>query len=168
MRVTLNGMIAATAGGLLATALLPPAVALADDYDFAPDTASFVPSQVEGFPPLVNEVTGTERWSLLDLTTQHLKFTDILDGTDTQTTIGSFTNDDFLAGSGFVDFGTSDNFIAPAGTQIDLANFGGGFENEWISIPAGIDSGTADLLITPFGDFSLFGTAFTDLAAIAG
>ncbi len=72
MKVTLTGMIATIAGGLLATAFLPTAVAFADNYDFTPDTTSFVPSQVEGLPPLINEVTGAEKWSVEDLTTSCL------------------------------------------------------------------------------------------------
>ncbi|MEB3031135.1 hypothetical protein [[Mycobacterium] nativiensis] len=39
----------------------------------------------------------------------------------------------------------------------DLANFGGGWENEWIDNPA---VGASDLMITPFGDFPLFGSFF--------
>ncbi|MGH3968978.1 MAG: hypothetical protein ACRDTV_12925 [Mycobacterium sp.] len=66
-------------------------------------------------------------------------------GPDTETIFGSFTNDDFSNG----DF------------TIDLANFGGGWENEWIDIPGtGLGSGMSDLLITPLGDFALFGTFF--------
>ena len=51
--------------------------------------------------------------------------------------------------------------------QIDLANFGGGFENEWIDVPSGsTDPGVSDLLITPFGDFALAGSFFTDLSTV--
>ena len=165
MKVTLTGMIATIAGGLLATAFLPTAVAFADNYDFTPDTTSFVPSQVEGFPPLIREVTGAEKWSVEDLTTNTVKFADIFDGKDTVTTIGSFTNDDYLATSAFIDSDGANTFIVPSGTEIDLANFGSGFGNEWMDIPVGSDAGISDLLITPFGDFELFGTGFAALAA---
>jgi hypothetical protein len=57
-------------------------------------------------------------------------------------------------------------FVFPTDTQIDLANFGGGWENEWIDIPSGSDAGTADLLITPFGDVPLFGSVFSELASV--
>jgi hypothetical protein len=52
--------LGAAAGGLLAAAFLPMAVAFADEYDFVPDTSTLDIAQVEGYPPLVNEVTGTE------------------------------------------------------------------------------------------------------------
>jgi hypothetical protein len=56
--------------------------------------------------------------------------------------------------------------VFPTDTQIDLANFGGGWENEWIDIPSGPDAGTADLLITPFGDVPLCGSVFSELATV--
>lgn len=165
--------IGAAAGGLLAAAILPVAVAVADDdFDFAPTTTSFDPTQVEGYPPLVNVVTGTEYWSVFDMTDNSEPFgSEDLYGTDTVTTFGSFTNDDFLynpaiPGLTILGPGTTEFFI-PSGTQIDLADFGGGFENEWIDMPAnGTGPGVSDLLITPFGDFPLLGSAFTDLATL--
>jgi hypothetical protein len=156
--------LGAIAGGLLTAALLPMAVAFADEYDFTPDTASLDVTQVEGYPPLINEVTGTEDWNLADITTSGVPFHDALAGTDTETTIGSFTNDDYLTSSTLTVSGGPVDFFVPIGTQIDLANFGLGFENEWMDIPSGADAGTSDLFITPFGDFALFGTGFSDLA----
>ena len=165
MKVTLSGMLVSIAGGLLATALLPSPIAFADTYDFTPDVPTFVASQAEGYPPLIDEVTGFEKWGLEDLTTDTVKFATVFDGTDTHTTIGSFTNDDYLASSAFIDSNGTTNFILPSGTEIDFANFGSGFGNEWMDIPVGTDAGVSDLLITPFGDFELFGTGFAELAA---
>jgi hypothetical protein len=159
-RTTLT--LGAVAGGLLAAAFLPMEVAFADEYDFTPDITTFVPTQVEGYPPLINEVTGAEQWNIFDLTTNTATYTDVLDGTDTETTIGSFTNDDYLTNIGLVVVGSP--FELPSGTQLDLANFGLGFENEWLDIPSGPDTGISDLFITPFGDFALFGSAFSDLS----
>ncbi|HXS86244.1 MAG TPA: hypothetical protein VN741_11465 [Mycobacterium sp.] len=160
--------VGVVAGGLLGAAFLPMAVAVADQYDFTPDIGSFVPKQVEGYPPLINEVTGTESWQIFDLTT-NAQVIGTLNGTDTETTIGSFTNDDYLTDSSlFVTNGTVSVAI-PVGTQIDLADFGGGWENEWIDIPsAGTDPGASDLLITPFGDFALFGSFFSDFSSVFG
>jgi hypothetical protein len=161
-RTTLT--LGAVAGSLLAAAFLPMAVAFADEFDFTPDITTFVPKQVEGYPPLINEVTGTENWNIGDATTNTVLFPNVLGGTDTETTIGSFTNDDYLTNIGLVAIGNSSTFELPSGVQIDLANFGLGFANEWIDVPSGSESGISDLLITPFGDFTLFGTAFSDLA----
>jgi hypothetical protein len=163
-RATLT--LGAVAGGLLGAAFLPMAVAFADNYDFTPDITTFAPTQVEGYPPLINEVTGAEKWNIFDLTTNSVRYADLLDGTDTQTTIGSFTNDDYLTNLGLVVIGPSDNFFLPAGSQIDIANFGLGFENEWMDIPSGSDAGISDLLITPFGDFDLLGSGFSTLSEI--
>jgi hypothetical protein len=162
-RVTLT--LGAVAGGLLAAAFLPVAVASADEYDLIPNIPPFEPSQVEGYPPLINEATGFERWNLFDLTTNSLSQTDVLGGTDTQTTIGSFTNNDYLITIGQLIMGSPNNFEVPAGTEIDLANFGFGFENEWMDIPSGPGAGISDLLITPFGDVELYGTGFSELSA---
>jgi hypothetical protein len=156
----------AIAGGLLAAAFLPAAVAFADNYDFTPDITTFAPTQVEGYPPLINEVTGAENWNIFDLTTNSVRYADILDGTDTETTIGSFTNDDYLANLGLIVVGSSDSFLLSAGSQIDIANFGLGFENEWMDIPSGSDAGISDVFITPFGDFDLLGSGFSTLSEV--
>jgi hypothetical protein len=153
------------AGGLLAVAFLPMAAAAADDYDFQPDTNSFAPTQVEGIPLLTNEVTGPESWNLVDTTTGDVLYhDDIFSGADAHSTIGSFSNDDFVMSNG-AGFGGSVDFEVEPFTQIDLADFGSGYANEWIDIPTGPDAGISDLLITPMGNFELFGTAFSDLAA---
>jgi hypothetical protein len=167
-RATLT--LGAVAGGLLAAAFLPMAVAFADEYDFTPDTTTFDPTQVEGYPPLDNVVTGTEDWNLYDLTTSTVYGPDYLHGVDTVTTIGSFTNDDFLQGTDFpltIVSNSGQEIALPGDAQIDLANFGGGWENEWIDVPSSGDpSGISDLLITPFGDFQLFGSFFSDLSTV--
>jgi hypothetical protein len=125
--------LGATAGGLLAAAFLPTAVAFADEYDFVPDTTTLDTTQVEGYPPLVNEVTGTDNY--------HLTSTALI---------------------------APNNFLMEGATQVDPANFGDGWENEWIDIPSGSNAGISDLLITPFGDLQLLGTAFSDLASVFG
>lgn len=142
-RLTLT--VGAAAGGLLVGAFLPMAVAFADEDGYIPDPNTLFPiSSVTGFPPYSPEViVGNEAWSSFDFTTNTVQVSDDLDGIDTETIFGSFTNNDFSNG----DF------------AIDLANFGGGWENAWVD---NISStlGPSDLLITPFGDFPLFGTLF--------
>jgi hypothetical protein len=158
------------AGVLLVAAFLPMPVAFADEFGFTPDTSTFVPSQVEGYPPLIDEVTGAEQWAFSNFTTGANPFGDVLTGTDTETTIGSFTNDDFLSSSSssFTLHGSSTAFDLTPGAQLDIANFGLGFENAWMDVASGPNAGVSDLLITPFGDFELFGTGFSDLATATG
>lgn len=135
--------LGAAVGGLLVGSFMPVAVALADVDGFVPDPSSFNPTDVSGFPPYSPEVLmGHEAWDLFDFTTNHVLVTNQLDGVDTETIFGPLTNNDFSNG----DF------------TIDLANFGGGYANEWIDVPA--SSGISDLLITPFGDIPLMGTFF--------
>jgi hypothetical protein len=130
------------AAWLLATAFLPMADASADDI-YVPDPSTFVPTQVSGIPPYSpQEVMGTESWSVFSLTTNTVLQPDVFSGVDTQTVIGSFINDDFAGPNG----------------SVDLADFGGGWENEWLDALTGPNAGVSDLLITPFGDFELFGT----------
>lgn len=84
-----------------------------------------------------------------------LPVADDLFGNDTNTTIGSFTNDNFIVQSS-----DPTGIDVPDGTQIDFANYGLGFGNEFIDIPVGTSAGMSDLFITPFRDFALFGTYF--------
>jgi hypothetical protein len=157
--------LATLTGGLLAAAFLPIAVATADTYDFTPDITSFVPTQGGGFPPLIDELVGTEKWNLFDATTNAVFLPDAPAGTDTLTTIGSFTNNDFVTTTPLTLIGST-TFNLPVGSELDLANFGAGFENEWLEIFGGPNAGISDLLITPFGDFEVLGTGFSELSAI--
>jgi hypothetical protein len=161
-RMTLS--LGAVTGGLLAAAFLPMAIAVADEYDLTPDTSTFDPTtNVTGFPPLYSEVTGTESWSFTDLTTNSVQVADVFSGSDKETAIGSFTKNDFSGASGIIE---NPSFaVGGVGLHIDLANFGGGYENELVDVPSGADgAGLSDLLITPVGDFSLFGSFFTDVS----
>ncbi|MGH3563091.1 MAG: hypothetical protein ACRDTN_15230 [Mycobacterium sp.] len=146
-------ILGAAAGGLVATTFLPVTVAFADTYVDVPDPATFNPTQAtEGFPPFYNVETGTEHWTINDVSNGSSAF-DQLSGIDTQTTLGFFTTDDFL-----VTFNDGAAGAPPDGSQVDYANFGLGFANEWIEAPAATAGGAptiTDLFITPFGDFPL-------------
>ena len=137
--------IGGAAGALLFGTVLPMAAALADEDGYLPDPSTLFPiSSVTGFPPYSPEVvTGYESWNFLDFTTNQVLVPDQLLGADTETIFGSLTNNDFSNG----DF------------TIDFANFGGGWANEWLDL-TGSGGEPSDLLITPFGDLVLFGTAF--------
>jgi hypothetical protein len=137
--------LGAAAGALTIIAFLPMAVAFADDNGWVPDPTTLFPvTEISGFPPYSPEVlTAHEAWSLFDFTTNTVLVPDQLDGLDTETIFGAFTNNDFSNGD----------------ITSDLANFGNGWENLWVDF-TGSTGAQSDLLITPFGDFPLFGTFF--------
>ena len=129
------------------------ALTAGDTEIFVPEIGTFTPTVAEGFPPIERVLEGGELW----IPTAEPSGVDIfLAGTDTQTTIGSFVNDDFLESSGDAEGVGTTLFVPSAGSEIDLANFGGGFENEWADL---VDSDgvhtTTDTIITPFGNYTL-------------
>lgn len=134
--------LGAAVGALAVGAFLPMTVAFADDSGWVPDPSTLNPTDVSGFPPWSPEViTGHDSWTRFDFTTNTVQVPDQLDGVDTETIFGSLTNNDFSNGA----------------INIDFADFGSGWANEWITLPG---TGISDLLITPFGDFPLMGTFF--------
>jgi hypothetical protein len=152
------------AGGLLAAGFLPMAVAFADDDGllFEPANGSYYVDTTGAAPPTVIDggpisiAAGDEYWNAVVGygSTNPIAYPDALVGYEVDTTIGSITNDDFIV--------RSDLPIVPipAGTLIDVTDFGGGYENELIDVPGtGLGSGVSDLLVTPFGDLPLLGTA---------
>jgi len=157
MRTTLL-TIGATAGALLAATLAPIGTAFADTWLLTPDDSTLIPVQAEGIPPLFEFELGTEGLDVNDTTAVGGDFgSGFVSGNDTHIVFGTFTNDDFVKTSGPNSFVVNEpsgvvTFSTPNGTEVDLANFGGGFENEWISIPHGA---ITDMLITPFGDFNV-------------
>jgi hypothetical protein len=146
----------AAAGALLAATFAAVGVASADTWEITPDYNTFVPTSADGFPPLYDTLLGTENVVVTDVTT-NTPFGAGEPGSDAHTTIGTFTNDDFLYTANAETFlvddtnGVSTFTLAP-GTEVDIANFGGGFENDWMNIPG---TGVTDMLLTPFGDFNI-------------
>ncbi|WIM88806.1 hypothetical protein PT015_04775 [Candidatus Mycobacterium wuenschmannii] len=165
--VVLTG-VAAAAGAFSVAAMISAGSASAapiDEY-LIPNLSSFDATSALGYPPLIDVLQGNESWTIAGLP-DNVTFN--VFGVDTQTTFGSFTNNDFLTNLNG-EFGTVGIPFLPDNTEIDLMDFGGGFANEWINIPVGAipgltfaDPGVSDLLITPFGNFELFGTYFSDL-----
>jgi hypothetical protein len=134
-RVTFT--LAAAAGGILAAAYLPVAVASADIVDlFTPDTSTFDPT------------TGTEDWNYIYLPDASQ---DVVDGFTTKDTVETF-------GSIVNNYATVTAFTTgpEVGSDIDYLQLGGGFANEFVYEP-GVSPAITDLLITPFGDFTLLG-----------
>lgn len=166
---------AALSAGLIGLVALPQAshpptqtraVALtsggADIY--LPDLSTFHPTVADGFPPIERFLQGDEIWRLLHPPSGDSIF---LFGTDSQTTIGSFVNDDFIEQGADVE-GVDPNVVVPdAGSELDVMNFGGGFENEWVDA---VDSSgghtTTDTIITPFGNYTIpLGSTAAEAAA---
>jgi len=132
-RITLS--LGAAAGGLLAAAFLPAAVASADiDELFTPDTSTFDPT------------TGAEAWNDIYLPDPSQ---DVVDGFTTTDTVGTF-------GSIVNNYAVVTAFTSgPAvGSEIDYLQLGGGFGNEFVFEP-GAATPITDLLLTPFGDLTL-------------
>ena len=152
------------AGGLVAAGFLPMAVAFADDEGviFEPSNGSYYLDSTGPLPPSVIDSgpisigAGDEYWDAVvgyD-SANPIAYPDALAGYEVYTTIGSFTNDAFIVQGGLP------IVPIPEGTLIDVADFGGGYANDWIDVPGtGLGSGVSDLLITPFGDLPLLGTA---------
>lgn len=119
---------------------------------FLPDLSTFTPTVAAGFPPVEEVLQGAEKWDLSNSPGIEV----ILNGTDTQSTIGSFVNDDFLESGGLAGGAGAGAVLPYPGSEIDLMNFGGGFENEWLSL---IDSDggktITDTFITPFGNYTI-------------
>ena len=152
--------LGAASGGLLAASLLSTPLAFADEIYFTPDPSSFYLEESLGYPPFTTTPEiGGEAWNTVDLTTGTTT-AHTLYGTDVNTQLGSFTNDNFVYQNICLPpFCTPEP--VPPGTEIDYANYGFGYANEWIDIPgSGTSAGISDLLITPFGDFPLLGTFF--------
>lgn len=156
-RITVT--LGAAGGGLLATALLTTAFATADELVYEPNESSFVqePSYLTGFspspislPPLFDQETGTEWFQVVDATTH---------STSIDAMYGDALVTNFLGGSEtqFVITGTSSPLhvldALPSG-DITLWQLPLGFGDELVSsseVPLGLE----DIVITPFGDFTL-------------
>jgi hypothetical protein len=140
------------AGGLLAAGFLPMAVAFADDEGviFEPANGSYYLDSSGPLPPTVIDSgpifigAGDEYWDAVvgyD-SANPIAYPDALVGYEVYTTIGSFTNDDFIVG------GLLPIVPIPIGTQIDVADFGGGLRERLDRYPGhrtGLgDVGSAD------------------------
>jgi hypothetical protein len=158
--------LGAAAGGLLAAAFLPMAVANADDFVYTPDFNNLVgaPGTAFGLPGLFGGLTEIGAWNANDLSNSFNPYPDDLIGGDFHTTILTFTNDLFTV----VADGTPSGLgHLASNSTIDYDNFGlslGGnsapfFGNEFIDAAAGSTSwapGFHDILITPIMDFALY------------
>jgi hypothetical protein len=155
-RSTRHPYVLASAAAVCAGLIAGAPLASGDADIYSPLTSTFSPTVAEGYPPLVQILQGTETWGLDNQPTGIAVLA--LYGTDTQTTVGSFTNDDFLETDSQLTLnpGGAGIPLPDEGSQIDLANFGGGYENEWInSVDSFGHSSVSDTFVTPFGDVNI-------------
>jgi hypothetical protein len=190
-RLILAGL--AATGGLLTTAFLQVAVAVADvsadgadaftigSYTFDPFTSpgveGFEPvGQLSTAPPLL-ELGGGEIAGILNTAPQNFEVFDptthadlgSIDANETVSSLFGLTNAEFTVDSDTAAAGGSDSSLPTVGSVYDVFNLGNGYENVYTAIPSttgGSDTVT-DTLVTPNGDInldSLFGNI--DAAAL--
>jgi hypothetical protein len=178
-RLILAGL--AATGGLLTTAFLQTAVAVADagadaftigGFTFDPFTVGAGGADVEGFAP-VDPLSGAAPLLTLGggtalgipLAAQHFEVFDPTSGTDlgsidTNETVASLlglTNAEFTVTSDTAAAGGSDSALPTVGSVYDEFNLGNGYENIYTDIPgaAGANDTVTDTLVTPFGNVNL-------------
>jgi hypothetical protein len=156
--------VGAAAGGLLAAAFLPMAVANADDYFYTPDPFQFLPEPGTewGTMGLISGFTGVGDWDTGVFTNNTLTtVADSLSGKGSEINVLnidgipltplSFSIDNFTVSSNIDD----PSGLAP-GSFIDVINFAP-IGNEFIDAAAGSTTpGLTDILLTSYGDFTLF------------
>lgn len=151
-RITLT--VAAAAGGLLAAAFLPVAVAFADDvYTLDPQGPEVVTS-ISGFAPWYQDTLSTNVFGA-DQSNPIIEFGQFNAIVNTLTTSSGFENQEIIDTGGQLG-----GLSVPTGSLFDFTNFGGGFENEYSDIngTVGLFVGPntiTDEFITPFGDFNI-------------
>jgi hypothetical protein len=178
-RLILAGLSAT--GGLVTTAFLQAAVAVADvgatgadaftigSYTFDPFTVSTTGADVEGFAPVaqlsgsapVLELGGGSALGL-PLAPQSFEVFDPSTGTDlgsvntseTVTSLFGLTNGEFTVTSDTAAAGGSDSALPAVGSVYDEFNLGNGYENIYTATP-GTDGTVTDTLVTPNGDLNL-------------
>jgi hypothetical protein len=186
-RITLT--LAAAAGAMFSSALLPAAVAFADPdapgadaftiggYTFDPEA-----SGTEGFTA-VDQGTGTptyfetgdpstgQSFDVFSPASGSTAATELgtVDTTESVTNYGSLTNTGFTITSDTPVAGGSSADLPAVGSMYDVTNFGSGYENVYTDIPgaSGAAPTVTDELVTPYGndDLSSLVTAF-DLSSL--
>jgi hypothetical protein len=171
-RLILAGL--AATGGLLATAFLQTAVAVADpgsdaftigDFTFDPQLAGggegFDPvAQLTTSPPLLELGGGTALG--LPLASQDFNVYDptsgtelgSIEGNETIASLFGLTSTEFTVASVDPTGSATDANLPAVGTVYDVFNLGNGYENVYTATP-GADGTVTDTLVTPSGDVNL-------------
>src|ERR1700728_4067826 len=169
-RLILAGL--AATGGLLATAFLQTAVAVADagadaftigGFTFDPQLAAggegFEPvAQLTTSPPLLELGGGTALGE--PLATQDFNVYDptsgtelgSIEGNETIASLFGLTSTEFTVASVDPSAGGTDANLPTVGSVYDVFNLGNGYENVYTAIPGGT---VTDTLVTPTGDVNL-------------
>ena len=166
-RITLA--LGAAAGGLLAAAYLPMAVANADISDVSapitpsPDVFGFeaIPGSpedvltVSGLPPLDQQVEGYQTFDYFSPANATDPIGTVNTDVSTLTTPFGFDNTEYLV-TGASDASKAQELVASptdglptTGSVYDIANFGDGFSNDYsdvVALPARMADGTTDAL----------------------
>jgi hypothetical protein len=167
-RMTLT--VGAAAGGLLAAAFLPVAVAFADSYEYEPDDTintsdpGETVSSVGGVSPIFVTINGTQLWDVVD-TSSTSSTPDVVGAFQAdETTLNSIlgiTNEQVVVTEDYTDNPlTSAAYSAPAeeptvNSVFDTLNFGSGFENIYTDVYSSSGDTVTDTLDTPLGDFNI-------------
>lgn len=170
-RVTV--VLGAATAGLFSAALLPIAVAFADDYANDPGSGLDV-TGTSGIPPLYAEDTGVQLYDVVDTTQSTASQYDVVGQyfagvSDLYGPSGNLFNQEqvVVAYNSGDTLGSAPGDTPPVGSVFDTTNFGDGFENEYSDL-AGQGTGGHDLItdtfVTPLGDINI-PTTF-DLTAI--
>ena len=171
-RLILAGL--AATGGLLATAFLQTAVAVADagadaftigGFTFDPQLAAggegFDPvAQLTTSPPLLELGGGTALG--LPLATQDFNIYDptsgtelgSIEGNETIASLFGLTSTEFTVASVDPTGSATDANLPTVGSVYDVFNLGNGYENVYVATP-GADGTVTDTLVTPNGDVNL-------------
>jgi hypothetical protein len=174
-RLILAGL--AATGGLLTTAFLQTAVAVADagadaftigGFTFAPQLAAggegFDPvAQLTTSPPLLELGGGTALG--LPLAAQEFNVYDptsgtelgSIEGNETIASLFGLTSTEFTVASVDPSAGGTDASLPTVGSVYDVFNLGNGYENVYTAIPGmdGAPDTVTDTLVTPWGDLNL-------------
>lgn len=178
-RITLP--LGAAAGGLLASAFLPMAVAFADTS--APGADAFTIGDLT-FDPYTGAIPGTEGFDALTQGTGTPSFFETgsvdgqgfevfspasgstpatelgtIDTTENVTSLFGITNTGFEITDATAVAPDDASDLPAVGTVYDVTNYGSGYENIYTDIPGTdgslADGTVADTLVTPFGDYDL-------------
>jgi hypothetical protein len=151
--------LGAAAGGLLGVAFLPAAAAFADDYDIVAD-----PSSTEQVTSIYGYGFDGSADTVPPAVPGSIQGDQIVDSTDTTTgTSGTFAADEST--STYLLGGTNQEVLVTSASGTDAPPVGsvfdtysvddGAFANIYSALPSATGDQISDILVTPFGDYTI-------------